>query len=183
METMKETISALVDGEASDLERERVLRSVHADPELRAAWERYHLISTAVRRELNMMVNPSLAEKIHAQLQDATPDQTGFRFGRQQILRYTAGLAIAASIATIAILNLTPFTTPAPATVAKGPASSTRTTTVAESRLTPPDQRRALNPYLVHHAEFSTTASMNGMSTYARVVGRDNVVADPNGTE
>jgi sigma-E factor negative regulatory protein RseA len=170
-----------VDGEADDLERERVLRSVHTNPELRAAWERYHLISTAVRRELNMMVNPSLAEKIHAQLQNVTPDQTGLRFGRQQILRYTAGLAIAASVAAVAILNLSPVTTLSPATVAKAPAA--RTTAVAESRLTPPEQQRALNPYLVHHAEFSTTASMNGMSTYARVVGRDNVVADPNGTE
>ena len=43
-EMMRESLSALMDDEANELELERVLAKVAGDPELRQAWVRYNLV-------------------------------------------------------------------------------------------------------------------------------------------
>jgi len=96
------------------------------------------------------------------------------------MVRYSVGAAIAASVAAAAILNLAPLTTPSSPGLAR---TAVPRTTVAETRPLAPEQQRALNPYLVRHAEFSSASGVNAMSAYARVVGRDNVPAEPNGAE
>ena len=50
-ESLNEALSAAVDGEAEELELRRVLNAVGKDPELRAKWERMHLIGSVVRGE------------------------------------------------------------------------------------------------------------------------------------
>lgn len=177
---MKEQISVLIDGEADDLERERVLRALRADPELLATWERYHLVRTAVRRELDVLVSSDLANRIRERLQQEHPDDDMRRRWSPRMVRYSVGAAIAASVAAAAILNLAPLTTPSSPGLAR---TVVPRTTVAETRPLAPEQQRALNPYLVRHAEFSSASGVNAMSAYARVVGRDNVPAEPNGAE
>jgi negative regulator of sigma E activity len=181
---MKEQLSALIDGEANDLERERTLRALRGDPELLGAWERYHLLRTAVRRELDIMVSPDLVTRVRDRLEREQPDAVAHRFLTSRMLRLSTGFAIAASVATVAILNLSPAVIPSSLTTT-GPKSgpATARTTVAESRPVAPAQQRILNPYLVHHAEFSSASSVSGVSAYARVVGRDNAPVDPNSTE
>lgn len=177
---MKEDISALVDGELSDLERQRVLSAMGQDEQLRRVWERYHVAGTVLRRELDVMVGPDLADRIHQRLQQETPGAPGWKgwLGSRQFLKIGAGVAIAASVATVAILSLPPvLTTPAAAPLARQ--TGTSGTIVAETRPTPPEQQRALNPYLVRHGEFSP-AGMNGMLGYVRVVGGGPVSADSN---
>ena len=176
---MKEQISALLDGEGNDLERERALRALGTDPALREAWERYHLASAAIRRELEVMVSPGLADRIHERLQHEAQENTARRSLSPRVLKFTAGLAIAASVATVAILNLPPLVSPSAVSVARNASSpATGKSTVAEARQTPRDQQNALNPYLVQHGEFTPAAGMNGLLSYVRVIGRDSTATD-----
>jgi sigma-E factor negative regulatory protein RseA len=176
---MREEISALLDGEGDDLERERALRALSTDPGLRAAWERYHLTSAAIRRELEVMVDPGLADRIHERLQQETQDQTGRRPFSPRILKLTAGLAIAASVAVVAILNLPPLVSPSNPPIARNTSGpDPGKSTVADARQTPPEQQSALSLYLVQHGEFTPAAGMNGMLSYVRVIGRDSAATD-----
>lgn len=50
-ESLNEALSAAIDGEAEELELRRVLNAAGKDPELRAKWERMHLIGSVVRGE------------------------------------------------------------------------------------------------------------------------------------
>lgn len=172
---MKENISALLDGEGNDLECERALRALGADAALRATWERYHLASAAIRRELDVVVSPDLAGRIHECLRHETQSETTRRFFTPRLLKFSAGLAIAASVATVSLLNLPPLVTPSAVPIAR---QATGKNSVADARQTPPEQRSALNPYLVQHGEFTPAAGMNGMLSYVRVVGRDSVATD-----
>lgn len=176
---MKENISVLLDGEADDLERERALRAMQSDPELSATWERYHLLGTAIRHELEVMVSPEVARRIHAQLRNETPERpgVGVLLRSRHALKLGAGAAIAATVAAVAILNLQPVLKPSPELVAQRP-PSTATAKLSDTRQARPEQLNALNPYLMQHGEFTPAAGMNGMISYVRVVGRNNSISD-----
>ncbi len=180
---MKEDISALVDGELNDLERQRVLSALGQDQQLRRMWERYHLAGTVLRRELDVVVSPDLADRISQRLQQEVPGAAGpgSWLGSRQFLKIGAGVAIAASVATVAILSLPPvLSTPAASSLARI-TGSPRTVVAEAPRQAAPDQQRALNPYLVRHGEFSP-AGMNGMLGYVRVVGGGPAGTDSNST-
>lgn len=176
---MKEQISALLDGEGDDLERERTLRAMDSDLQMRATWERYHVVSAAIRRELDMMVDPGMAERLRARLQQEEPFSENRSRLTPRVLKFTAGLAIAASVATVAILNLPPIVSPVTSPMARnsaGPAPDQRV--AINVRQSPAEQRSALNPYLVQHGEYTPAAGMNGMLSYVRVIGRDSAATD-----
>lgn len=65
-EKLRESLSAVVDGEADEFELRRVLDELPKDPQLRAAWSRYHLIGAALRSE--RVVSRSLRERVWAEL-------------------------------------------------------------------------------------------------------------------
>lgn len=46
-----ESVSALVDNEASEIELHRILKNISHDEELRERWRRYHIIGSVMRRE------------------------------------------------------------------------------------------------------------------------------------
>jgi len=173
---MKENISALLDGEGNELERARTLRALDTDPVLRSSWERYHLASAAIRRELDVMVSPGLADRIHKRLQDEVQDEKSHRPLAPRLMKFAAGFAIAASVAAVAILNLPPLVAPSADSVARHVTG--KSTTVADARQTPPAQQSALNLYLVRHSEFTPAVGMNGMLSYVRVIGRDSATTD-----
>lgn len=178
---MKEEISALSDGESQAQDGERVLRALEADPELRRTWERYHLAGSALRRDLDLVLHPGLADRIHARLIGERPDNV-IRWQFSRLGQVAAGLAIAASVAAVAIVNLSPGLSSSVVSVARSPAPPS-TTTVAESRPLPPDQQRVLNPYLVRHGELNSAPGMNGMLSYVRVVSHDGTVVESNTSE
>lgn len=53
---LMESLSALVDNEASELEVRRILKNIENDPALLERWRRYHLIGAALRREHSLHV-------------------------------------------------------------------------------------------------------------------------------
>lgn len=167
---MKEQISALIDGEANDLERERTLRALREDAALRGSWERYHLTRTVIRRELDVVVTGSVSERIRLAIEQEPAAAGRMPIGRSLVIKTLAGGAIAATVATVAILQFPLDRSSSPVVAGKTPTQSR--TLAAEVRPMLPEQQRALNPYLVQHAEFAQSAGMNSLSGYARVVGR-----------
>ncbi|MFL6648179.1 MAG: sigma-E factor negative regulatory protein, partial [Sulfurifustaceae bacterium] len=160
---MKEKLSALVDAELDELDERRTLNALSHDTELRATWERYHLIRTVMARELGVLATPGLPERVMARLDPAT------KRGRRQLRFWplAGGFAVAASVAAIAILALQtlqqPLNAPSSAalTVATSgaalPAAATpvsATKDVASAKDIPAkDIQEPLYPYLVGHNE------------------------------
>lgn len=178
---MKEKLSALVDNEIDELEQRRVLGALAEDATLRRTWDRYHLVRAALRKELEFVVKPGLAERVAKEISmtsvpaGAASSRT---FWRRAALA-SGTVAIAASVAAVAIFGLqwtrTPIagtqqlaaqSKPAPAQVARTGAMRWDTTHA--------EAENALNAYLVEHNEFASHSGFGGMSPYVRVVSYDN---------
>ena len=59
-QSLNESLSAAIDGEAEELELRRVLNAVGENPDLRAKWQRLHLIGGVLRRETPPVVRAPL---------------------------------------------------------------------------------------------------------------------------
>ncbi|MFL6624182.1 MAG: sigma-E factor negative regulatory protein [Sulfurifustaceae bacterium] len=175
---MKEKISALIDAELDDLDERRTLNALTHDADLRATWERYHLIRTVMARELGVLATPGLPDRVMARLDG----DAGRRRAQLRFWPLAGGFAVAASVAAIAILALQTLQQPlnvassAPVTVASNGAAMPIAATPAAAPSVPKDAAAAkdieepLYPYLVGHNEFMPTAGMGGMLPYVRVV-------------
>lgn len=71
-EKLGETISALLDNEADELELRRFLKSCEQDPALLESWERYSLVQSALHESVEP-VNTSLSQRIAAQIEQEAP--------------------------------------------------------------------------------------------------------------
>ncbi len=63
---MKEKVSALIDGELQSDSLHAHLGRLRADPELRGAWDTYHLIGDALRGQ----ISPGIADRVVARLRE-----------------------------------------------------------------------------------------------------------------
>jgi sigma-E factor negative regulatory protein RseA len=165
---MNEKLSAFLDNELSEIEERRLLNELAADKEQRAAWERYHLIRASLRGELEAVAPASLSGRIS----DAIAQQEVPRRDRRARVTWrkaAGGFAIAASVATVALLSL------------QGPTlqtanNETPTAPVVDvAKVAGPDKTgqlptNPLNAYLVEHNEFAPTAGVSGLLPYVRTV-------------
>ncbi len=104
----KESLSALMDGEADDLALRRLLKSMDQDSDLGATWERYHLVQ-AVIHDQGMPVNSSVARGVAQALEQEPELQSQSVSGfRQQLGR----IAVAACVAVVAVVALQPASSP-----------------------------------------------------------------------
>jgi sigma-E factor negative regulatory protein RseA len=168
--TTKEKLSALIDAELDELDERRTLNALAADAELRAAWERYHLIRAVMTRQFEALAAPRLADRVMQRLEsDARPAAAPLRFWP-----LAGGFAAAASVAAVAIVALQAIQQPAenPTTTAAVAAPVIATPVVAAASVPAAslDSEERLNLYLVGHNEFMPTAGMGGMLPYVRVV-------------
>jgi len=117
-EQLRQSLSAVIDGEADAFELRRVLDELERDPELRSTWDRYHLIGSVMRGERTLQSRAAahaLAHRVPQAVrassaeQDAAPGALtaggagapAVRSGRG---RRNAGLALAASVALAAVV-------------------------------------------------------------------------------
>jgi sigma-E factor negative regulatory protein RseA len=176
---LNEQLSALVDGELGKQEYELLLVRLQNDPELRARWARYNLISDALRNHLPERVAPSLAAQVSGAL-EGEPTRTvagtaagqGGRFGKQVV-----GGALAAAVAVVAIVGVQQqFGSGDDASVqsvAVAPLTSEQNTESAVAQASADKellQRARLNRYLVNHNEYSAVRGMQGLLPYTRIV-------------
>ncbi len=203
---MKEQISALVDVDLEEHELATVLDEISRNKELMQVWERYHLISATLGNELGVMVDPGLADRIAAKLQDeptrlAPHRRAARRPGR--IRKHVASVAIAAAVATVAIISLQPDAPQLPVVHSQsisprevaiislqpdtpqgtGNAALVADSGLAQAPIAPtgvtrwetlsPEFERTLNAYMVEHGEFQPHTGLSGLTFYARFVGYD----------
>ncbi|MFO1435478.1 MAG: sigma-E factor negative regulatory protein [Gammaproteobacteria bacterium] len=101
-------LSALTDGECSDLEANTAL-SAAKDEDLRAAWTRYHLIGSVMRNELPRFMDKGFANRLQQAIASEPTVLAPRERPAQSWLRPVAGLAIAASVAAVAVLRVGNF--------------------------------------------------------------------------
>ena len=105
-ENISETISALLDSEADDLELRRFLKSCDQDSILLETWERYCLVQSALH-ETVQPVSASLSQRIAAQIElegplaavPVAPAQSSWKEGITK-------MAIAASVAAVFLVAM-----------------------------------------------------------------------------
>ena len=175
-EKLKESLSAVIDGEADEFELRRVLDETGKDTALAASWERYHLIGAAMRRE-RVQDSVLMRERIWAEVRAddegrgadvAAVPEPGARRGKVPGLSRWTGVAVAATVALAVVIG---FSLPggsdtAPAELAATPAASTVASQEAaidvavslNSEATDLDQRR-VDAYMVRHLQ---NRGMNG---------------------
>jgi len=198
-----EDISALMDGEYGP-NPEAVLTAVYGDNELRDAWRRYHLLGDAMRSQLPRQFP---AGDLSARVSEALADEPAIlsprrraRHVAQRFMKPAAGVAIAASVALVAIVGLrgldqsTTATMPAADSVAgnnapvvntgpdnpvqslqpAGPSPLARTVstdgTAVQGGYQEPGNQYRFNSYLINHNEFRANSGVGGSMPYARIV-------------
>lgn len=168
-EESKEAISSLVDDELVDVARTRLLDRLLSDTELRATWERYHLVRDCIRGATPAQGAESLAERVKRQIAHE-PVVLAERSARRRsgFLRPVAGAAIAASVAVVAVLAVQSLST---SNDRRGPLQSAEVAGLRWDTPAPAVEQR-LNTYLVNHSEYQGNG-MHGMLPYARIVGYD----------
>jgi sigma-E factor negative regulatory protein RseA len=190
---VKEQLSALVDNELGEFEERRILEELDRDPQLRAAWQRYHLIRAAIANELDHVPSHTSTERLSATL--AAEPVVTTRRSAGQLPRIAGGLAIAATVAGIAILGLQTLSPPvtsnatssSPASMVSAkpaaprvagtravePSAAIQTVRSSSTRWdTPePEDEHMLDVYLVQHSEFASAGMRGMLPSYARVVG------------
>ena len=182
---MKEKISELLDDELNDLEHYRLMQALEDNRELRGVWDRYHVMRAALRKELDIMVSPGLADRVGECIRADQPSLgrisggqlSGKAAGLTRYTRPVIGLAIAASVALVAIFTLQPQSLPGMSTSPLASLQSPMPVAVndpANFLKTPATRQSTLNTYLVEHSEFTPNAGMNGMMSYVRIVGYGN---------
>lgn len=201
-EALNEQLSALVDDEVDREELPMLLRQLEQSDTLAARLDRYYLMRAAVRRDLPATATGlNLADRVSAAL-ESEPAHTRSRprWHRGQALKPAAGLAIAASVAVLAVSlwPAGPTSSPQPQSLpsssitamnpqngavrvstggAGGVAASTgQAGPVADGqswdRLDPRVQNW-LNSYIVDHSEHAGSAQLGGVINYARIAGQE----------
>jgi sigma-E factor negative regulatory protein RseA len=168
---MKEKLSAIIDGELEGDVYEHLGR-LRADPELRAAWDTYHLIGDSLRGH----PSPEIASRVISRLRDeptvlAPPRARG---AAKRIGWY--GMYAAASMAAVAVVAWTAFPD-----WHSGPqlAGNTAATSVATSSEIPAENLVVSLPsadvenYLLAHQPYSHVSAMQGVAPYVRSVAEE----------
>lgn len=116
-EQLKESLSAVMDGEADEFEIRRVLNEAADDPELRGVWERYHLARSVMRGEGRMVGAGQLGRGFWAQIDaddaaavtDAAPADRVTELPRDRSRlswnQRIAGIAVAAGVAAAVVIG------------------------------------------------------------------------------
>lgn len=199
-EALRESLSALVDGELTRSQAERVLDAVLRDPGLREQWRRHHLIGAVLTGQA---ATPRHADELAERVAAALATEAAPRGPRYLPRDRRAWLpaALAASLAVLgAVVGLhladggrdaderapEHATAAVPETATAGTGGAKPTAPLAarnegvprteRTRMTWNDTRPAvearLNAYLLNHNEY-LAGGVRGILPYARVVGYD----------
>jgi sigma-E factor negative regulatory protein RseA len=168
-----EHVSQLVDGELDEPLVARLLERMEQDSELQRRWECYHLISDTLRNHLADRVDPRLSAKVLAAI-EAEATVVAPNFGWRLRAKELVGLAMAASITTIAVLGVYRLTQQselsAPAQVASA-GVAVASPVGSEHPADTPITYAGLYNYLIDHSAHASTSGMAGLLPYVRVVG------------
>ena len=183
-EQQRERLSALLDAQLDHQEIPIEISRLIKQNGNREQWYRYHLIGDAIRQELGPVVDSRLAERISKQLEQEpvvlAPSALPNKGGSWQ--KPAAGIAIAASVALMAVTLAPQFINPTsgdrPNEMAAADTLPAQNIYVADDgtrwdMLQKPKVESRLNNYLVNHQEFAPAGNMKGIMPYASFVSYD----------
>ena len=201
-EKYAEKISMLMDDELRNPEAGNLIDGINHDEWLKQCWERYHLISDALKNNLPSLVKHDLGKRLSAALE---AEQT-YRLNPHKphhnvtYLKPVMGLALAASVAVVAFLlapwesaTMAPSVLPQQASIAAPAAPAPHGGMLASDQLpsaqsvSPPGMQASpelkvepvLYDYLVDHNEYTDSAYVqSSMLPYVRIVGYSGNVND-----
>lgn len=173
-DTHRENLSAGMDGELTSEELRFLLRSIDHDAALQRAWSRFHLARDGLRGQVAPLASVEFSARVMAAIEQESGVAAGA--GRRHWLRWSAGGAIAASVAVAALMVAQPVGGPGAdsshtstsITAAVAPASSDHVSTMAQSS-TPAAPPPWLNQYAGLPSQLTQQASAtveSGEGTY-----------------
>ncbi|HWQ39424.1 MAG TPA: sigma-E factor negative regulatory protein [Burkholderiales bacterium] len=169
-----ERVSALMDGELEATEANDQLERMKEDPELRSAWDTYHVIGDVLRG--HGVVSRGFVQRVAARIEREPPVLAARRFDRRFALHIA--LPLAASVCAVAVVGWLALYDPsqgpraplaqnqqAPATVQSMPDPAARMVPAAV----------AVNEYLLAHQQFSPRTALQGVASYMLTVSAQGV--------
>ena len=168
---MKEKLSALIDGELEN-EVHTHLGKLRTDPELRDAWDVYHLIGDCLRGHAGAEIAPRVLARLRDEPTVLAPPRE--RSAARRIGWY--GLYAAASMAAVAVVAWTAFPAWHEGTQPGGSAIATAETVTAEpvADVLPASE---VEPYVFAHQPYSHVSAMQGVAPFVRSVSEERRVA------
>ncbi len=107
---IQEQISALVDDEIHDTELKAVITELTKNRASAECWQRYNLISDALRNNLPDAVEPDLAHRVQLALENEptvlAPQRMRIPVKMLPALKQVSGMAVAASVAVVMVVSL-----------------------------------------------------------------------------
>jgi len=187
----REHLSSFMDGEVDKSAATFLVRRLANDTTLRATWDRFHMIRDCLRQQESSLVEADLCTRVREAIdrEDNTQD-----LGRSHMswFKPIAGVAVAASVAFIAVLSVGPGQQAIPGSPELGPAITSQ----AEPFVSPkigniiPDsqpvnlagQRSAeqdkAKAYLLRHYQVSGDSGSQGFIALVPIVATNNAAAD-----
>ncbi len=190
-EKMSEKLSALMDGELDSAD----CPDTFGNKSLTRIWRRYHIISDIMHHRTPIHTHSSLSDSISQAIQDEPTVFAPSPRSRTAIIKPIAGLAVAASVAAIAILGIQNYqlknnavdgqtiqielvsSTTAP--LEYGVPVAPRNATISDSTATaipvqlqiPADSR--ISRYILNHSEYQSNIGVQGMTPRIRLVATE----------
>jgi len=176
-DAIKEQISAFIDDEISEAEKALLIRRLENDPVLRNQLSRYQLMHDTINKHLPNEIDLNFSDRVMAVIDDESSYNSKPNLDIKKWLRPMAGMAVAASVAMLAIVG-------AQSLLLSGkPNNEDNFNTVASSNYQNMSKLRwsnnqaevgkSLNSYLVNHNEYTSSLSIQGMLQYVRIAGFD----------
>jgi sigma-E factor negative regulatory protein RseA len=187
----KELISAVLDGETEHLSQDKIKFALEAN-DTRETWHRYQLIGEALRPAADdqsgaiLGSTTAFADKLRDQIASEPTVLAPRKRTMPKYLQPVAGIALAASVAGLAVLGIQQMSAESsdqvqPLSVANldaaeqvlggsAVANNTEATDTPELEVDLAEHQRRLNSYLVNYNEQRTSLGMPGVNPYVRIV-------------
>jgi sigma-E factor negative regulatory protein RseA len=184
-QTLAESISALMDNQASELELQRILKASEQDTEVKATWSRYQIASSLIRGEQAPVIGSDFAARISAAIdaEETLVEQPApatkkaqqgwfYQLGRVALVASVAGGMIIGVGTTQVVTQVASNTAVAPVSVdsavnlpsgINSPAINTRTVAVQTGYETRPQENRRV---MFQPRQASTAVSDDEVSRY-----------------
>lgn len=178
-DNMNEKLSALMDDE--QVLDQALMDSLSNDAEAKAKWNRYNRVSDILNGHEHYKVSDNWFAELSAQI-DNEPTVLAPRTSHiitRKVAKQISGLAVAASVAMVAILGVQKMQvsqTDSVTNIATANNTNINLARLASSDIKPVTLRlnkakeSKLSGYLVNHYEYSMTGKMQGVMPYMRIV-------------
>ena len=176
-----EHLSSLMDGELTRDTGLFITRRLSSDEKMCDTWERYHLIRDCIRQPGSKQVVTGLTSRMSASLEEESSPGVS-RLVNNRWLKPVSGLAIAASVALVAIVVSAPQSIELNETTVTASESSVQPfvspntaqlSPVSQAASFAPGQQAGsnrLNAYLLRHNQMARTAGRQGFVSFVPIV-------------